>query len=260
MNFKIRLSKSLFSSSLCFFFSFLLFLSLGSKNSINSVFEKSRDKEMPYFHTLIEGKANLQRIQRKLLSVPGIKAVRILKQEITNKKLNSVVKNLDDLGVSLDGVEGMNLSAVKIYLDTKVSDSKKSLIREYIQRLNPKNEIVFSGTKIEKGLNFDKVIHFYSSKAYWIVVGFISVSLGLLLILYFNSKGSIFYLRNKYQRKPNWLRAFTDLSFILLPFSLFIPLSIFNNYFELNYSHLISLFVLIAVSKIIIRVKTKNYA
>ncbi len=142
-----------FLSLTVLFFSFGLF-----SENLSLEFQKHFQKptELPYFQTLVEGKRSLTRVQRRLQGIPGVEQVKIQDSKSLQKKLKKSLESIqgslqDSLNSELDLEEGLglaeNYSGLKIYLDPDIKAQKIGLIQEYISRLIPNEEVIFSGIK-----------------------------------------------------------------------------------------------------------------
>ncbi len=127
------------------FFGMFVLVGLNYTNIENSLENKLKmEKPLPYFHALISGKHQIESIQRRIISLPGVKRVRVKANEDLAAKAKEFALDFDlaDLGVELSKFSGL-----QVYLNPDMNSRSFSLIREYISRLSGKDNVTFSPIK-----------------------------------------------------------------------------------------------------------------
>lgn len=200
----------------------LVFTVSGFQIEISSLINKelASPTSKPYFHTLLEEGSDLKIIQRKLMGIPGVEKVRIENSTELNSK---VQKSLADLDLNLDDLVDTKFSAVKIVLNPSIANSKVSLIKEYISRLSPKNEISFSGLKKTNKTEtvMGAYLNYIREYGEIILLGFTFVLWLVIASVFYRSMGFNLYLISQFQR--NQLKTYSHV-FVIMPILALIPI------------------------------------
>lgn len=122
------------------------------ENSVGNVLGK--DDDGAYFHALLAGDKNHQRISRKLRELPGVERVEVLGKEIVAKKVRRLLSGID-LDIDSELMD-MNYSGLKVVFSRGLEKRSQELIRDYLERLVGKSSVTLGVTRQSNSL-WDKV-------------------------------------------------------------------------------------------------------
>lgn len=167
-----------------------------------SVFQNGHNfNSGPYFHALIAGEENHQRISRKLLDLPGVNKVEIMEKTEIQKQVSSVLAN-----VEMDIKEedfSLNYVGLKIILASGLQKRSHSLIRDYLVRLVGESKVTLGGVKEISRTEKLKTQLFLKFKEWGVSVvsiGFVIIW-GLVAFVFSLSVKQSSYLIEQFQRR-----------------------------------------------------------
>lgn len=203
-----------------------LCLMLGQSNNIqkNLMSSLPKIKDGRHFFALIDKGVNIEGVRRKLMELPGIKAVR----NVSATKIQVELKNiLGDVGVSLEeGISAPSVSAFKVFFSMELEIRSQKLIKKYLTRLIGEDKITI-GPTLGSGKKINQWIRKISSSLRFKIGG---VLLGLFVILYLafgislsSEIGKKAYLVERFSRRKNVPQATAAIGFLTAAFVMMLP-------------------------------------
>lgn len=211
---------------------FSLCLLLGQSENIQNNVMKSLPKmgEAPHFFALVDLAINPEGIRRKLMDLPGVKAVR----NIPKAKLQTQLSNiLGDIGANLpEGMETPSVAGLKISFAPELEDRSQKLIKKYLARLTG-DEKVTVGPTIGGGKKADKWMSSFKDSLK-VKIGSVIVVFAAILYLVFGigiggELGKEAYLVERFSRRRNVVQVSAGLGFFGLGALMMVPVFIFGN-------------------------------
>jgi len=189
---------------LCLFISSILFgLSVTQKDFIQSKIKTRFTEEVitPHFFALFSKKININKMKKKLKSLPGIKGVDYINQKKIQKKVNKEIGSLKLNSILFK----KKYTAIKILFENDLSLKGQNLIKKYLNRYIGEFNVVLGKTigerKYKEKVDKEKG---KISKIYW--GGVFSPLLVYWILSFFIFSQSIWkksYLIESFQRKKN---------------------------------------------------------
>ena len=167
-----------------------------------SVFNESGSYSSgPYFHALISGAENHERISRKMTELPGVQRVEILGEQQIQNQVTKVLSNLD-IGMKVEDMD-LNYAGLKIVLDKNLQERSQSLIRDYLVRLVGSSKLTLGAVNAISKAEQLKNQLFSKFKEWGItVVSVASLIIWVLVSIVFSTKvQQSSYLIEKFQRR-----------------------------------------------------------
>lgn len=182
-----------------------LFVLIGALNF--SVLEKSVFNETtnlssgPYFHALISGDQNHERISRKLTELPGVSRVEILGESEIQNQVTKVLSNLD-LEIKLEDMD-LNYAGLKVILDKNLQERSQNLIRDYLVRLVGSSKLTLGAVNAISKAEEIKNQLFSKFKEWGITLVSVAslIIWGLIAIVFSTKVQQSSYLVEKFQRR-----------------------------------------------------------
>lgn len=101
-----------------------------------------------FFHAIVSGSENHQRLARKLRELPGVEAVNVIDEKALKGQWNSMLKDwdLEDLK-NFEGLTNLDYSGLKVVFQDAISQRSEKLVMEYVQRLVGRENVTMSSIK-----------------------------------------------------------------------------------------------------------------
>lgn len=101
-----------------------------------------------FFHAIVAGEENHQRLARKLRELPGVESVNVIDDNSLKAQWGQMIADwgLDDLK-NFEGLRELNYSGLKIVFRDALSERSEKLVMEYVQRLAGKDNVTMSTIK-----------------------------------------------------------------------------------------------------------------
>ncbi len=182
-----------------------LILLVGSLNFTSlekSVFnDTSNLSSGPYFHALISGAENHERISRKLTELPGVNRVEILGESEIQNQVTKVLSNLD-LGMKIEDMD-LDYAGLKVILDKNLQERSQNLIRDYLVRLVGSSKLTLGAVNAISKAEQLKNQLFSQFKEWGITVVSVAslIIWGLIAIVFSTKVQQSSYLIEKFQRR-----------------------------------------------------------
>lgn len=159
--------------------------------------------EGPYFHALIPGKENYQRVTRKLRDLPGVLAVKILEKKQIKSQVSSIIGNLG-MDVSSELFD-LDYAGLKVIFKNGLQSRSQNLIRDYLGRLVGSSKITLGAIKVQDEAVKSRVQLLQLFKNWGgVLLTFIICSFWLIAtILFAQEVRETSYIVEQFQRKTN---------------------------------------------------------
>lgn len=205
--------------SLCFVvFGFALSMALTQTERL----QKSALKNLPqmggepHFFALIDKKVNSESVRRKLMELPGVKAVRNVKDQNIAEKMKTI---LGDIGVDLPTEITANVSGLKVSFDAKLEERSQKLIKKYITRLTGEEKVTI-GPTIEANKKSQEWLSSFQT-SFKVKFGTLILVLGSILYLVFGialggELGKEAYLIEQFSRRRNVIEVTAGIGFFTI--------------------------------------------
>lgn len=149
LNLALTLARKHFISSLSFVLSSLLIFTLSVQHQfVDEILGKKIESPKSFFHALVSGSENHQRLARKLRELPGVESVNIVNEKDLKAEWKSVMAswNIGDLDKYTDFIDD-HYAGLKVIFKDALSARSESLVMEYVQRLVGKENVTLSSIK-----------------------------------------------------------------------------------------------------------------
>jgi hypothetical protein len=209
--------------------------------------------EAPHFFALVDQKINPEGIRRKLMELPGIKAVRNISKNQIKTQLSEVIGNI---GVDLpEDLIVPSLSGLKISFAPELEARSQRLIKKYLERLTGEDKVTLGPTIGSQKKTKDWINSFKSSLK--LKVGGLLVGLAGLLYLVFglslgSELGKEAYLVERFSRRKNVVQVSAALGYLVSAAIILLPVVIFGKV------NLVGVLIFASVSLIFFAVTAKR--
>lgn len=185
--------------------------------------------EAPHFFALVDQKINPEGIRRKLMELPGVKAVRNISKDQLKAQLGEVI---GDVGIDLpEGLIIPSLSGLKISFVPELEARSQKLIKKYLERLTGEEKVTLGPTIGSQKKTKDWINSFKSSLR--LKVGGLLVGLAALLYLVFGLSlgtelGKEAYLVERFSRRKNVVQVSAALGYLISAAIILVPVVVFG--------------------------------
>jgi hypothetical protein len=206
-----------------------LFLSQSEKLQNNLMSQLPSVGEAPHFFALVDQKINSESIRRKLMELPGVKAVRNISEDQMNAQLSEII---GDVGIDLpEGFIAPSISGLKVSFAPQLEARSQKLIKRYLARLTGEERVTLGPTVGSQKENNDWIESFKTSLT--LKVGSLLVGLAALLYLVFGlglgaELGKEAYLIERFSRRKNVVQVSAALGYLASAALILVPVLIFG--------------------------------
>lgn len=197
--------KNFFLTSSLGVLTFLLYLSVANFTDVQKVINSKlpQVENEHYFNALVNESINVFSVKRKIEGLPGVRGVMVLSEQDSLARLKGLTSAL---GLSNEEFSSLKeMVALKIALNSKVSQSSIKLIREYMVRLTGKTNILMGSVKykISNERVFKKLIHNVKKWPLQIAIGVGFLLWSIVFFLLRREVVRVSYIVENFQRKKN---------------------------------------------------------
>ena len=159
--------------------------------------------EGPYFHALIPGKENYQRVTRKLRDLPGVSMVKILEKNQIKSQVSNIIGNLG-MDVSSELFD-LDYAGLKVIFKNGLQSRSQNLIRDYLGRLVGSSKVTLGAIKSQDEAVKNRVQLLQLFKNWGgILLTFVVCSFWLITTVLFTQEiRKTSYIVEQFQRKTN---------------------------------------------------------
>ena len=188
-------------SGLFTLFTVLLILFVGHHQVLEGRFEKvvASKQDKAHFQALVSKSQNIDTIRRKVKSLPGIDAIRLMDYKQIKMKVEKLLGEL--AGEISDELMDLDYSGVEIYFKSSTSEKSQRLIQDYIVRLVGSSEVILGPIVSAKSRG---IVSLFSAFGKWSLnfLGLI-IGVGWLIVAFLYSKAleQPVYMIERFQRK-----------------------------------------------------------
>ncbi|OFZ24047.1 MAG: hypothetical protein A2202_07635 [Bdellovibrionales bacterium RIFOXYA1_FULL_36_14] len=181
----------------------LFILVLLAQNIVNDFLQSkiANKNQYSYFYVLMSSNENHEDVVRKLRDLEEVKQIETLNQEVIAKEVKKILSELD-VNV-LSPVLDMDYVGFKIIFALKTSIRSQQLVREYVERLVDKKNLILGD--IKDNISDRKASEDFLFRKSHFVYPFILLSVISLWLIFFISVkrtlAKIAYLVEQYQRR-----------------------------------------------------------
>jgi len=138
-----------FISCLSFGLSSMLIFTLSVQHLyVDEVLGKKIESPKSFFHALVAGTENHQRLARKLRELPGVESVNIVNEKDLKAEWKNIMSswNIGDLDKYTDFIDD-HYAGLKVIFKEALTERSEGLVMEYVQRLVGKDNVTLSSIK-----------------------------------------------------------------------------------------------------------------
>jgi len=181
----------------------LFILVLLAQNIVNDFLESKFAKKdyFSYFYVLMSSSENHEDVVRKLRDLAEIKQIETLNQAVIAKEVKKILSELDVN--TLSPMLNLEYVGFKIIFGLKTSIRSQQLVREYVERLVDKKNLILGDIKDNISEKKDQE-DFLIQKSHFIYPSILLMVIGLWLVFFISLKKTlsrIAYLVEQYQRR-----------------------------------------------------------
>jgi hypothetical protein len=106
--------------------------------------------EGPFFHALISGEENHNRISRRLRELPGVESVQVLSPQKVLSEVKNVLNAAGNIGQeaeTLGSLEAFDTAGLKVIFSNQLQERGQQMIRDYLERLVGKDNVTLGAIR-----------------------------------------------------------------------------------------------------------------